>query len=129
MLRFFARLIGSQGKQDRQSTPPRIRQTLRLGLEELTPRDLPSASHFDFASAHLFSRLDHTAAGYAEATTVDSLTSTHTAMQADSAHSCNQTDATYVASLANQNGATGTASYNASTGALSVQVAGAAAST
>jgi hypothetical protein len=126
MLRLLARIFGGKTKPVSRPATPRFRFQARLGVEELTPRVLPSASSF----GHFFSHQAHSL--FSESSTAGS--STTGASTADSSQSsstgdgCHGSEATFAASLTNATGATGKASYNPTTQTLNVHVTGAAAS-
>ncbi len=122
MLGFFSLISrgkAKSGKLARLHQRPRA----RLGVEELTPRVLPSAGWFDLASGHLLGHGNHTLAS-----TSSNANGTIDYSQTNSAarHDCGS-GATLAGNLTNSSGATGSASFNATTGALKVQVTGAAA--
>lgn len=120
MLSFLARILRGKVKPVIKPASPRFRSQARLGVEELTPRVLPSASSF----GHFFSH-------QSEALFSESATAGRRDISGDfrSGDGCHGSEATLAASLTNASGATGRASYNATTQTLNVHVTGAAAST
>lgn len=122
---------GPATQQSRSShVPPRT----QLGMEELTPRDLPSShllgsslgSYFHARQAS--SNFSSTALYAQRANSSSSETDTGTTSHEGRGGQCGA-EATYSASLTNSSGATGTASYYLDSNTLKIQVKGAAAST
>jgi hypothetical protein len=133
MLGFFAKMLGS--KMKRASQPQRLRQCLRasIGLEELTPRVLPSASPFGLAGGHFAP--EHGPAifsGSSSGTGGDSSGGMCTGGGQSSGEGGfgehHDRGATLFANLSDSSGATGTALFNANDGNLFVKVTGATAS-
>src|SRR5262245_48223429 len=122
MLRFLARILGR--KPTRRTGPGQARQQVRLSVEELMPRVLPSVNLGSAAAAG--------GAGHRHnhALFSDSSTSSGDAgSQGAAHHSCGGAASNHGASLAatlsNSTGATGQALFNSTTGKLTVQVQGA----
>jgi hypothetical protein len=131
MLRFFAKILGIKTRTT--SRPRQLRQCLRasIGLEELTPRILPSAGGVGLAGGHF----GHHGAAAIVSTSSSSSTSTTDNCGGSQSSSASQSGdachagATLFANLSDSNGATGQATYNATTSALKVSVTGATVST
>jgi hypothetical protein len=98
-----------------------VQPRTRLGMEELTPRDLPN-SHLLGSSLGSFFEARQSSSAIISQRTIDA-TSSHVAKEGH----CGA-DATYSATLSNSTGATGTASYLAGSNSLKIQVKGATAS-
>jgi hypothetical protein len=96
----------------------------RLGVEELTPRVLPSAA-CSAAASGASTQAARFASGFSAAD--DSSSDEHGGHGWRGEHGA--AHATFAAALSNSSGATGTASFNESAGSLFVSIKGAAAST
>jgi len=115
MLKFFKAIFSAQARR-----APRQRG-FHLGVEELTPRVLPSTGCAMAAGG-----------ASAQAARFGSSTAGNFSSESDEGHDCGgrhgADHATLAGSLSNSSGATGTASFNESAGSLYVTVKGAAAS-
>src|SRR5689334_9288610 len=127
MLKFLATIFGTSGGTRFAGAPP-VRKThgprVRLGMEELTPRIVPSAG-CGSASSSSASAAQSARALFSTATAG----ATRFADAADAGHHCGAEHAGLAASLTNSSGATGTATFSDVNGTLSVSVKGAAANT
>jgi hypothetical protein len=121
MLRLLASILRGRIRPVIKPTNPRYRTQVRLGVEELSPRVLPSASSF----GHFFSHQNQ--AFLAESATAGT-TASDSVGDFSRGEGCHGSEATFAASLTNSTGATGRASYNPTTQVLNVHVTGAAAS-
>jgi hypothetical protein len=117
MRKFFAAIFGGQDRRTIRPAPK-----ARLGVEELTPRVLPSAG-CSLAAAGASAARTAFANGSADSESFSGDHGDH------GGHSCGAEHATLAASLTDASGATGTASFNSNSGALFVSVTGATAST
>jgi hypothetical protein len=124
MNKFLAAIFGGRGRHPGNRVPVRQALQVRLGLQELSRRIVPSGCASGAASAGQAARAaqDHeSVAAMTRSATADSLTGGRT---------CGgQAEATVAANLSNANGATGTALFDADSNALQVQVQGAATDT
>jgi large repetitive protein len=119
MFSYFAKFFSRDLKKSNKATTRRDRTQMRLNVEELMPRVLPSANPFNMAWGH-----------YADS-------ATHPAFAAfvmggeshGRGHDHGSEDTTFSATLTNSSGATGTALFNATTGNLTVSITKAAANT
>jgi hypothetical protein len=123
MMHWLTKILARPAKQHpRQGyVQPRI----RLGMEELTPRDLPSSHLMGSSLGSFFEARQSSSAIFAQRSSdSDSAGSSHEGQGGQ----CGA-DATYTATLANASGASGTASYFAGNNSLKIQMKGATAST
>jgi hypothetical protein len=118
MLNIFTKIFGGSVQRPRGPRKP------RLGVEELTPRTLPSAGFHTIAAGGAFDQ----AARFAAFESSSSSTDTSSESQDGCGGHHGAEHATLSASLTNASGATGTASFNSSAGSLFVTVKGATAS-
>jgi len=98
----------------------------RLGLEELTPRDLPNSHLLGSSLGAFFEARQSSAAIYSQQSSDSS--SVSSSSHEGRGGQCGA-EATYSATLSNASGATGTATYSATNNSLKIQVKGAAADT
>jgi hypothetical protein len=126
MFKFLAAIFGGPGWHHRNRAQRRQALQVRLGLQELSHRIVPSGCASGAASAGQAraAQDDQSIAAVARSATADS------ADAAQTGHMCGaQAQATLAANLSNASGATGTATINADSGALTIDVQGAATDT
>ncbi len=116
MFSFFTNLFAGKTKT---ITTHRPRSAMRLNVEELMPRVLPSANPFTMAWGH-----------YADSATHPAFAGFVAGLESHGrGHDHGSEATTFSATLADSSGATGTALFNANTGNLTVSVTKAAANT
>jgi hypothetical protein len=125
MFTFFAQILAKVAR--RTARPARISRprAVHLGVEELTPRVVPSAGPFGLAALRLAGTHGH---GFFSSASTDSDGATGFSDPSRGGDACGQHGATLSASLSNASGATGQAFFNAANDTLSVSVQGATAS-
>ena len=119
MFSYFAKLFSRDSRKSTKQTTRPQRTQMRLNIEELMPRILPSANPFNMAWGH-----------YAESATHPAFAAFVAGMDSHGrGHDHGGENATFSATLSDAGGATGTAFFNATSGNLTVSVTKAAANT
>src|SRR5947199_8181575 len=112
---FFKIISGAKAKSANKWTHASGRFQARPAVEELTPRVLPSAGWFSFASGDLAGHALHSAGSTSSDSNGTIISgSTHSS----TVHDCGSESTTFAANPANSSGATGQANFNASPATL-----------